>query len=399
LLRGIGILNRPRVDTKSLPQRILISHPITTVGDVILVLPLIEVIHERWPEALIDIAVGASMADLFVGHPHISNVFRYKTSHYRSPIVNKSHSVLLMVALYRREIMHLSYDLAIAPRWDSDIYAFLARYLVYFTGAPKRWSYSASVDGGNTQIDCLLTQVATGGELEHEVLRYTRLIDRAGWPGADMRSSISIDAPIQRIIEVARENNTDGLKQLLAELDAPSLAKYAVISLGATNPRRIWPVERLAELIVSLNRKYGFSFLIIGIQTDAPLCEWLAQRTPEVAFSLAGRTNILETASIIQGAALFIGNDSGPGHIAGALGVPSVIVSSFPRSCKEDHPNSPVRFRPCGPKVKVVQPAAPLSPCHSYCDLNVTHCITQVGVDEVLEAVESLLGPNAGTED
>jgi ADP-heptose:LPS heptosyltransferase len=389
LLRAVGVLRRPNNDMAWPPRSILISHPITTVGDVILILPLLEVIHKRWPEAEIDIATGVSMADLFACHPQVRNVFSYRPTNAKSFHLNSLLSILRLARLYRTELMPWNYDLAIVPRWDSDIHAFLARYLAYFTGAPERWSYSSTVDRGDTRVDSLLTKPLLGGAFEHEVHRFTGLIDRAD--GLRAGSGVSIDAPIEQLIEIAN-NNYANKKELLTGLTIGSNDNYAVIAPGASHPRRMWPAERLAELMKKLSESYGFDFLIIGTRADAAVCDWLAEQMPKKAVSLAGKTPILHTISLIMKASLFVGNDSGPGHIAGALGVPTVTVSSFPQSCKEDHANSPARFRPCGPKVKVVQPSTPSSPCASYCTMNSSHCITQITVNEVFVAIQQLLG-------
>jgi ADP-heptose:LPS heptosyltransferase len=391
LLRSVKLLKRYDANKISSPKRILISHPYASVGDVILVLPLVEVIHQYWPDALIDIIVGANMADFFVGSRQVDQVFRYKPSQFPVLIVRKYLRVFQSLVFYRREMMRSKYDLAVAPRWDSDADSFLARYIAYLTGAPRRCAYSAGVDGGDITVDDLLTHVAHGGELEHEVLRYTRLIGRAGLAKINMEDGLSVEEPIERIVEVATASDTADLRRLIAELVPPLFNKYAIISPGATNPRRIWPADKLSRLMAMLHSKYDLSFLVVGSPADASSCERLAESTPEYAFSLAGKTNMLQLAAIIHNSALFVGNDSGPGHIAGALGVPTLIVSPFPLSCKMDHPNSPVRFRPCGPRVKVVQPTNPLPPCDPYCDLDESHCIMQVSENDMFDAAESLL--------
>jgi ADP-heptose:LPS heptosyltransferase len=391
LLRSMKVLKRQYVNKFSLPRRILISHPYSSVGDVVLVLPLIEVIHRCWPEALIDIVVGSKTAEFFVGHRRVNQVFRYRPSQFSLLVVKRYLRVFQGVMLYRREMMQSNYDLAIAPRWDSDADSFLARYIAYLTGATWRCSYSAAVDGGDIAVDDLLTHQVHGGGLEHEVLRYTRLIGRAGLAKINMEDESSVDAPIERMAEVATANNTIELRNSIAGLVPLAFQSYAVISPGATNPRRIWPADSLAQLMARLNSKCGLSFLIIGSAEEALSCERLAHRASEYAFSLAGKTNMAQLAAIIQNSVLFVGNDSGPGHIAGALGVPTLIVSPFPLSCKIDHFNSPARFRPCGPRVKVVQPASPLLPCNPYCNLDEAHCITQVSVNDMFEAANSLL--------
>ena len=72
--------------------------------------------------------------------------------------------------------MSQDYDIAITPRWGED--SCYGNYLVYLTGAKRRCGYSASVNGGNTAMDRLLTDVAIGGGHEQEALRDLRLLSR-----------------------------------------------------------------------------------------------------------------------------------------------------------------------------------------------------------------------------
>jgi ADP-heptose:LPS heptosyltransferase len=391
LLRSAKALKRPCAGQIASPKRILISHPYASVGDVVLVLPLIDVIHRYWPDALIDIVVGANTAEFFTGHRQVNQVFRYRPTQSPLLLVRVYLRVLQALMLYRREMMQTNYDLAVAPRWDSDPDSLLARYVAYLTGAPWRCAYSGGIDGGDKTVDDLLTHVAHGGESEHEVLRYTRLIDRAGLATFTMEERNFVEAPIERLVEVAKVNDTIELRKLIAESIPSTFKNYAIISPGATNSRRIWPADKLSQLLAMLNSRYGLSFLIVGSLADALSCERLAQSAPAYAVSLAGKTNTSQLTAIIYNSVLFVGNDSGPGHIAGALGVPTLIVSPFPLSCSLDHPNAPARFRPCGPRVKVVQPPSPLPPCNPYCNLDEAHCITQVSVNDMFDAANSLL--------
>ncbi len=390
LLNG-GRVRRKRADKSARFRNILISHPYTTVGDVVLILPLIEKISQFWPSAAIDIVIGSNMKELFVGHPLIRKVHCYSASNSKLSFIQRYLRVFQIVKLYRREIASFDYDLAIAPRWDSDPHAFLARYMVYMTNAPYRCSYSARVDGGDITIDNLLTHTPAGGSSEHEVLRYIRLLSRANLTVRDPQDASVVEAPIKRLADLASSVQTKDLPSEIFKEIGDISSRYVVISPGATNPRRIWPTEKLAELMKEIRQQYGFRFVIVGSKADSLFCKQLELVAGESAISIAGKTGIVQLIAIIRNSVLFVGNDSGPGHIAGALGVPTLIVSPFPTSCAIDHPNSPLRFRPVGPRVKVVQPMIPLTPCDPYCKMDIPHCIASVSVAEMFSAVQSMI--------
>ena len=159
----------------------------------------------------------------------------------------------------------------------------------------------------------------------------------------------------------------------------------------STRPFNRWPVERLASVMQELFRKTGLYFYVVGSPLDAHLCNDLVRLAPECSSSVAGTTNLSQLTYLLSESELFLGLDSGTAHISGGLGTPTLVISPFPSECREDLPNSPVRFRPCGPHVRVLQPARPISPCFPNCTVGEPHCILQVGVEEVVNSAIKLL--------
>ena len=95
--------------------------------------------------------------------------------------------------------------------------------------------------------------------------------------------------------------------------------------------------------------------------------------------------------AVLEQCDLFIGNDSGPAHLAAAMNCPTVVVSRHPRNGALDHSNSPARFAPRGGRVMVLQPASGMDDCTECCREAEAHCILQVTVDEVLAVSMKLL--------
>jgi heptosyltransferase-2 len=113
------------------------------------------------------------------------------------------------------------------------------------------------------------------------------------------------------------------------------------------------------------------------------------------ATGLAGRTTLRETAAVLERCRLYVGNDSGPLHLAAAGGVPCVEISCHPATGRPDHENSPDRFGPWGVPHVVLRAASPRAPCDGYCGAQAPHCILEVDVDAVVAAADSLLAPAA----
>lgn len=392
VLRKLGILRHAKARVDNQVRRILVSYPYGNLGDQVLTLPMLEALHSQWPEAAIDLVVNAKTADLLSAIPFVDHVYRFSIRNSAIRGFTGYLRLFDVVALYRNELMSQDYDVAITPRWGED--ACYGNYLVYLTGAQRRCGYSAGVNGGNTAMDVLLTDVATGGGHEQEALRDLRLLSRVNLRAESPQDIATPSRTIASLLEIA-----DRQKAKFSE-ESPGLAatKYIVISSGATHPRRLWPTSHLLALMKRLNERQRVTFVLIGGAEDAHRCEDLARQSPENIISLAGKTTLLQLVALIAKAMLFVGNDSGPAHIAGALGVPTVVVSPFPLSCEQEHPNSPVRFRPVGPQVAVVRPAQPLHPCSQACEMEDAHCIQQVSVRQVLRAIDDLISTEKRTQ-
>ena len=132
-------------------------------------------------------------------------------------------------------------------------------------------------------------------------------------------------------------------------------------------------------------RQQGPEIVILSGPGDADVARQLYTSDNRQAILVAGVTTLTESVTLMSHAAMFLGNDSGPGHIAGALGVPTLIVMASHEECRPSGPSSPTRIRPFGPHVVCCQPKHCLSPCDDYCTADAAHCITGISVEEALD--------------
>ena len=378
-LRTAGSLPRQRSEGNWPPRRIFVAYPYFSVGDTVLVLPLLERVHRLWPDAEIDIAMGESMAEIVASLPFLHRVDRMVRPSAGRPLLQHYAEARAILRQFRQSpAAGVQYDLAIAPRWSGQD-GFLSVFQTYLTGAPVRCGYSRKAYEDGPDVDRLLTHAATGGVGEHESRRYTELVARCGLESAGATAYDAAEA-IPALQKIAEERVRAGVA---FHIDAPQ--GYVVLSPGATNGRRMWPLERFAE-VAQWAQQQGWAVVAIGSKEDAALCDAL----PGVQ-SLAGKTSAIEMLDVIAVAKLFVGNDSGPAHIAGAVGVPTVVVSPFPASFHGEHVNAPSRFRPVGGRVRVLQPEESMMPCVDVCEMSVAHCILGVSVAQVIESAEELI--------
>jgi ADP-heptose:LPS heptosyltransferase len=388
-MRAIGLLRKPNEGQNGLIKHVFVSHPYSSVGDMVLLLPFLERIRAEWPAATIDVAAGSNASDLLAGVEGLSQVFDTGPQNSKLPVLGRYLRLLRHICLFRRKIMNFDYDLAIAPRWGSEMTAD-AVYLAYLTGARLRVGYSSAVDGGRAGLDKLLTNAAIGGWHEHETARSIGLLYRAGLTKEGPQKS-AVELPIdslENLVRLDRAKAGPGAQFLKSVLLSE---RYAVVSPGATNKCNIWPSGLFADAIRRLNASSGIFFYVIGSRSDEALCKSIVEQAPHCSRSLAGQTNMKQLVALLASAKLFIGADSGTAHIAGGLGVHTIVVTPFPAGCKDEHPRSPVRFRPCGPFVHVLQPGRTLPPCDATCSFPGSHCIEQIRSDDVVNVANGVL--------
>ena len=116
-----------------------------------------------------------------------------------------------------------------------------------------------------------------------------------------------------------------GASGLLREAGIGEDRPFAVLCPGAGWPGKQWPPDRFAELGGRLQRERGLAVVLLGSAGEQALCAEVAGRMQPPGISLAGRTTLDQLAAVISRATLFVGNDSGPMHLAACFETPAVV--------------------------------------------------------------------------
>jgi lipopolysaccharide heptosyltransferase I len=143
---------------------------------------------------------------------------------------------------------------------------------------------------------------------------------------------------------------SSALRQRLSEMgiaDKP----YAVLVPGSAHQSKCWPVERFSRLADRIANELNLTVLVVGSASERPLAEKVASGASVPVFNLAGQTTIPQLVALLGGAGLVVSNDTGPGHIAEAMHIPTVLIFG--------HTN-PLRVGPYGSveRVAAIDPAA-----------------------------------------
>lgn len=170
------------------------------------------------------------------------------------------------------------------------------------------------------------------------------------------------------------------------DLDDPSLFCVAV-SPFAKQKLKCWPIENFREIGSSLLSRFpNIRLIIIGGPQDRALGDSLEAIWGARSINFAGRASLLQSAEVIRRCKLFIGNDSGPSHLAAAVGISVVtIFSSFV---------FPELWRPWGPRSQIIRHSVPCEFCfteNGNCPKGTNECLDKISVSEVLSRCLTVL--------
>jgi heptosyltransferase-1 len=131
----------------------------------------------------------------------------------------------------------------------------------------------------------------------------------------------------------------------------PRIAIFPVSRWASKN----WGAERYAEVARGLQKKAGATIFIMGSASDAQTCGWIEREAGSGVQNLCGRCNLVQTGGVLGEMDLVLSNDSGPIHMAAAIGTPVLALFG---------PTDPVRTGPYGPGHRVIRAEPQGEPCH-----------------------------------
>lgn len=388
VFKFMHLLPPKRTDPTSPPKRVLVVNITEFIGDTVMMMPFLDRLNAAIPEATVDVVTSAKMAYLLRQIPYLGTVDGIDTRGSRLPVWN-TYQRLARIVRFVQTILHdRSYDMCLLPRWGAD--ASMSFFLASMTGARRLIGHDPDDEVGvQNPFPCvqnLLTCISHGGAGLPEAIRELRLLESCGLVDR-LDLAAEEKRPINSLLQIADLVSLTELKRKFGLNDAP----YVVIAPGASHPARRWPPERFAETAISLGAHLRGQALVIGGMGDVAIGQLIEQQAGATARSLVGQTSLLENVALLRGAVALLANDSGPAHIGAGLGVPTIVLSACPLTSTREHANSPLRVRPVGPAVRVLQPAKHADGCDERCRASRAHCILGLTVESVLRHAKQLL--------
>ncbi len=183
-------------------------------------------------------------------------------------------------------------------------------------------------------------------------------------------------------LEVADERRRDA-REFLRARGVSLLRPLVALCPGSTNSRaKRWPAERFAALADRLVEESGADVLLVGSPEELEVSEAVAARMSRKPFVLTGETSLAETVSLLGVADLLVTNDTGPAHIAAAVGCPVVVIFG---------PTNPLTTRPFSETAVVVREPPACAPCMLR-DCPIDHrCMTAITAEDVFARAARVL--------
>lgn len=316
------------------PRSILLVQ-LDHLGDAVISLVLLPALRARYPQAAIEVLAGAWNSELFQACPEVDRVHVSRVNRFAR---RGGGWWMAGIVWWGWKLRARRFDWAIDVRGE-----FPLALLLWLTGARRRFGWNA---GGGGFLLSDSPEFVAG---RPEVLSRWALAERLGIPAP----------PTDTVPGPAFVPDAVSRQRIARELAGwgPSEAPWIVLHIGAGTEAKRWPVGHWRELVCRLLVERPVRIVLVGDGRDRKAAAQILAGVPEGAvFDACGRFGIVELAALLERAAVFLGADSGPAHLAAAVGTPVVALFSGT--------NDVTQWRPWGSDVEVLAHPVACAPCH-----------------------------------
>lgn len=348
------------------------------LGDVLMSTPTVAALRAAYPAARLDFFVGTWAKPAIEGNPHLDNIVDCgEVSARRIGLASYWELV--------RRLRQGCYDVCFVLERSAFV-----TLLPLLAGV----RYRIGLDSKGRGFP--LTSRVACDQVRHEVEQYLAVARAIGATLKQPRLEFYVSPS-----EVARATaflTEIGQREVRANAefetaDDAAMHRRPLVAIhpgGGANPgmallAKRWSPARFAAIADRLAEEYGARVLVVGAASDIPVAREMRAEMRSMAIDLAGRFGIRELGAILARCDLFVGNDSGPTHLAVAVGTPVVAIFG---------PTDERVYGPYSPDSVAVASVMPCRPCFkdgSMPSCRSMQCIAAVTVEQVWRAVEDRL--------
>lgn len=337
-------------------KRILIVRT-DRIGDVLLSTPVIKALRDSYPNAYIAVMVSPYAKDIVDGNPYLDEVIIYDKE--------GKHKSWRRSLKFAQNLKNKRFDLALLLHPTNR-----AHLVTFFSGIPRRIGYGRNFRFLLTDRLKHAKQLGQKHELEYAM---------------DLVRCLGIEPKDKILFMPIKPESERWVEELFKREGIKASDSLLALHPAASCPSKVWPNERFAQVADKLVQQYGFKVLVICGPKDLALAEGVIKQMRSLAINLSGKTSVSQLASVLKRCNLFISNDSGPVHIAAAVGTP--VISIFGRN---QAGLSPARWGPTGKKDKILHKEVGCIECLAHNCVKEFTCLKAITVDDVVKAVESM---------
>ena len=334
------------------PERILVVK-LDHLGDVLLATPVFSNLRRRYPNAELHALTGTWSRVVLEKHPDVNNVIGYD-----SPAFCRTGQPTSLKGAFKlyRQLRRQKYDLMVELRSDWRIVWFALLRLT-----PKRLSRAA------LQVANKLGFAQFSGT--HETTR-----------NLDVLRQVGIPTPVRTAIFSVTAEDKKWASDFLATYQIERQRPLIAIHPGSPIPLKRWLPERYAELADWLIAQKRAQILFVGVEDEIPIITEIQALMRGESINIAGKTTLTQLASILHTCNVFIGNDSGPMHLAAAVGSQTIGLYG---------PGDPIRFGPAGEKCQTIRRKTDCPCLGKVCRFGKTGCMSEIQVTDVIQTLEA----------
>lgn len=326
------------------------------IGDAVMTIPAVNAVRNAFPQARVSLLAKPWLAEVYRLCPTLDEIILFHDPGSHSGITGKIRLA--------NELKNLKFDTAILLQ-----NAIEAAIITWWAGIPIRAGYNS--DGRGLLLTHSVQRTKAIRKV-HQIEYYLEMVKSLGCPSAGTDVHLQPGQEYDALAEQLSDAHGIGRKGMLIGV-AP----------GATyGPAKRWYSERFADVADRLIDEFSTQIILFGSKDDRESADHVQQHSRYPLINLAGKTNLKEAIAIMARCSLFISNDSGLMHVAGALNIPMVAIFGS---------TNPVATSPVGDKSVVIYKGASCSPCLRETCPTDFRCMDMISVDDVYDAARGLL--------
>ncbi len=330
------------------------------VGDAVMSVPALRELRRVFPDADIALHTRSWARGIFEDADFIDEILTFEPE--KSPF----KTVLAQAKIYRQNC----FDLAIVfpNSFESALVAKLGK-------VSRRFGYAKE---GRSFLLTNAAKIPAWKNKQHEVFYYLNLIAQIENEISGAKTVLQNEPRFDLTVSEERKRLA---RNFLEENGVDLSKKFVAFCAGSTNSNaKRWQTESYAELNDKIQTELGASVILIGAQNESDVSFEVAEKSKIKPIILTGRTDLAEATAILSVCGLLVSNDTGPAHVAAALGTKTITIFG---------PTNPLTTKPWNSEI--VYKNVECAPCMlRECPID-HRCMTRISAAEVFEIAERKL--------